>query len=605
MKTINKAYRSYRLFITLIFPFVTSLHHIIYHFTSPSEFTFLYNQLGPIPANSLAQQKHLIKQIGQGLALVEFSPLNVKRPANAFPVLCSISPSRTTGGVGGNINNTRNDKRESNDFHNQSSVPLILSSGSQTALEKDMIALRYHLDTNKKFSLHPSLPSSISNFSAESSPVPSNIASGGRQSIEKTFSVDINSELLPTSVSELQLKIYPTIPMQTQLLADFCIACFEKALTVYSVERLMSASGNGISATSFNSTSSLPSPSIYNAEKAVGTSQVHGNEIKDNSSIPIPLGTNASMNPTQSIKTLPILTDSKPTKIVEYPLILENKEGKVQDEYTSGRNSPQKPLFADFLRLKHNALGAASSSSLFLTRGSGILHIPFILPKHKAYMIRALVIEKILEAYPILRNSAMESSCDPLFLERVGTGLIEEPLLSGGKSDAGCGKGSITKNEDNISCPSRRKNGKSTDILSGVITPVQWCEIPSITTAKDMNSIIFGSSNSSSPTSTSFSTSVSPTILSKRAGSFNTKLTEQEDSTVSVNLSTTMIQSTSQDIKERTKTGDHDKSRDRNTSSTPPYVVSSSSPFSSPFSSYCFLSRNCHGWWRASITGRL
>ena len=91
MKTINKAYRPYRLLITLIFPFVTSLHHIISHFTFPSEFTFLYNQLGPIPANSLAQQKHLIKQIGQGLALVEFSPLNVKRPANAFPVLCSIS----------------------------------------------------------------------------------------------------------------------------------------------------------------------------------------------------------------------------------------------------------------------------------------------------------------------------------------------------------------------------------------------------------------------------------------------------------------------------------------------------------------------------------
>ena len=87
---------------------------------------------------------------------------------------------------------------------------------------------------------------------------------------------------------------------------------------------------DGISATSFNSTSSLPSPSIYNAEKAVGTGQIHGSEMKDDSSIPIPLGTNTSMNPTQSIKMLPISTDSKPTKIVEYPLILENKEGKVQ-----------------------------------------------------------------------------------------------------------------------------------------------------------------------------------------------------------------------------------------------------------------------------------
>jgi hypothetical protein len=41
----------------------------------------------------------------------------------------------------------------------------------------------------------------------------------------------------PKSISELQLKIYPTIPMQTQALADFCIACLEEALVIYTMER--------------------------------------------------------------------------------------------------------------------------------------------------------------------------------------------------------------------------------------------------------------------------------------------------------------------------------------------------------------------------------
>jgi hypothetical protein len=48
--------------------------------------------------------------------------------------------------------------------------------------------------------------------------------------------------------------------MQTQALADFCIACLEEALVIYAMERLISACGNGLMTYLNPSLPTTPSP---------------------------------------------------------------------------------------------------------------------------------------------------------------------------------------------------------------------------------------------------------------------------------------------------------------------------------------------------------
>ena len=571
-----------------------------YFFILPSEFTFLYNQLGPISASGAPQQKHLIKQIGQGLALIEFAPINVKSPANAFPMSCSNSPTREGGSGSGNGNGSRSGSGNGNvpksersgTVRSQSSVPLILLSGSQTALEDDIRALRSHVDKNEKSVLHPLLSPLSSTSSSETTPISSVVNSAKKQIYEKT--VDGSSQSLPESVSELELKIYPTIPMQTQSLADFCTACFEKALTVYSVERLTSACSNGILTSSLIDISSLPSsssslhssslsPSIHTVNNSITTSHFDRGAMKNDDLISIPSGQKTNMNSCLSVKTSPVPRDYAHVKTGDSTQILEGKVGKGMDDNVSGHSFPHGPLFADFLRLYHSTLGVAAASPLFLTRSSGILHIPFLLPKHKSYSIRSRVIEKVLEAYPSLRKHYMESHCEPMFLGRIGTASKNVPSLATDKSAMSNVKGYGAAMDDSDSYLGRINDGGNKCVVQEGPTRIHWCETQSNSEAIEINSIIFGSSYSSPSSSTPFSSSLSPSALPKRSSSFTSKRTEQEDSTFAATVSSSLSQSGSQDNKDRAKANNNEKSRERSSSFTPPHVISSSSPFPPTF----------------------
>jgi hypothetical protein len=362
---------------------------------------------------------------------MELIPQNVQSPASAFPFANSSSISPLRGGPQTHIPNPT-----------QALPSLILLSGSQTALEEDIKAIRHHLNKNEKFHLLPVVPTpatpGASPGSTDSSP-PKLLS---KKSLLKEDSDNIDelsvatglTNLLPPSVSELHLKFFPTIPMQTQALADFCTACLEKALTVYCVERLMSACGNGM----FSSTPAPPSPPAV-PSKSTKASQ------KPKTSPSEPKSAEASATPLRGAPKSPRASESGP-KLNQTPgrltvntsvtadresevitgAIPGDKKKKEVSVGTPGRNILPTSVCADYLRLHHSALGAAATSPFFLNKSSGILHIPFLLPKKKAYSVRAQIVERIVEAYPQLQNPSADCHCHPLFLkdETPGTGTI-------------------------------------------------------------------------------------------------------------------------------------------------------------------------------------
>ena len=362
---------------------------------------------------------------------MELIPQNVQSPASAFPFANSSSVSPLRGGTQTHIPNPT-----------QALPSLILLSGSQTALEEDMKAIRHHLSKNEKFHLLPVVPipptPGASPGSTDSSPPKplskkSLLGDDSDKVDELTVATGLKN-LLPPSVSEIHLKFFPTIPMQTQALADFCTACLEKALTVYCVERLMSACGNGMIAP----TPTLPTLTVVPPEgnKASLKSKMSPSETKRPEAGVTPLRSTAKSlrapdtgpksNQTTGRLTVNTSVTAEDGSEGNVSAFHGDKKKKEDSLGTPGRNILPTSVCADYLRLHHGALGAAATSPFFLNRSSGILHIPFLLPKQKAYMVRTQIVERIVEAYPQLQNPSAECHCRPLFLkaEINGTGTV-------------------------------------------------------------------------------------------------------------------------------------------------------------------------------------
>lgn len=363
---------------------------------------------------------------------MELIPQNVQSPASAFPFANSSSISPLRGGTQTHIPNPT-----------QALPSLILLSGSQTALEEDIKAIRHHLSKNEKFHLLPVVPVSVpvpptpgaSPGSTDSSPPKtlfkkSLIKEDSGNCDELSVATGLVSPL-PPSVSELHLKFFPTIPMQTQALADFCTACLEKALTVYCVERLMSACGNGMITSPVPPSPSTIPPKITKAsqESKVPPSETNRAEA---GATPIrgaakdPRASESGPKSNQSPGPLTVNTTVTAEIGLEFSMgALQGERKRKEDSLgTPGRNILPTSVCAEYLRLHHGALGAAATSPFFLNRSSGILHIPFLLPKMKAYAVRSQILERIVEAYPQLSSPSADCHCHPLFLkdDTLGTG---------------------------------------------------------------------------------------------------------------------------------------------------------------------------------------
>ena len=409
---------------------------MLYSSKQHSEFTFLYNQLGPPASNSPAQYKHLAKQIGQGLALIEFVPQNVQRPASAFPCTsvgpAFISPPILTG------TGTQTQIPEKSAVTAQAVPSLILLSGSQVALEEDIEALREHLHTAEKFSLIPIPPIPATPA------IPTTGGTSPPRILTEPSDAPMKAQKVPhKSVSELLMKLYPTIPMQTQVLSDFCTACLEEALIVYSVERLISANGNGMISSipvSASSTVSTASPSTDTSRKQMTDNQKLKTEtlspgrgalrsqqglglgllekekekerVKGKGSV-VPLKVNIRNASDGSLSKLS--TDA----VGDRDRDRDRERRKDSNAGLSSLFTPvQDPLCVPFLHLVHSALCAAPVSQFFLNRSSGILHMPFLLPKHLSLSVRTQIIERIIDAHPALQMSSGEMFCSPLFLDK-------------------------------------------------------------------------------------------------------------------------------------------------------------------------------------------
>lgn len=377
--------------------------------------------------------KFFSKQVGQGLALVEFTPHNVKSPASAFPFSESsnISPSRGGG------------------TQNQIPVPtqpqavpsLILLSGSQVALKNDVSALDLFLRKKEKFSLQPSIPVPTLPGTAPSSSCSTPSSSRKSKNIPKEGSssddvrADSYQNIPHESVSELQLRICPTIPMQTQALADFCIACLEKALTVYAMERILAACGNAMIPTT-----APPLPQVPLSQDTL----IQSNSLSN--SIPSPTLSRGPKDPNASGKSLtPVSSQNMLEIATTYDRAHESPKKSVQliTDRKNGFGTPEKcpqqtALCGDFLRMHHSALCAAPTSSFFPHRSSGILHMPFLLPKQKAYAIRANIISRLSESFPALVNPSIDCHCDPLFLENDPIGTESTPKVPSGDTPTWC-----------------------------------------------------------------------------------------------------------------------------------------------------------------------
>jgi hypothetical protein len=572
-----------------------------------SEFTFLYNQLGPPASNSPAQYKHLAKQIGQGLALVEFVPQNVQHPASAFP--CTSSPILSG-------TQTQTQIPDKSNTAAQAVPSLILLSGSQVALEEDLEALKEHLNTAEKFSLIPITPSQATPAVPAIPGVMGvqGVSTSGTVSPPRTKALQIpqgTAELsdhvgkarkVPyKSVSELLMKLYPTVPMQTQVLADYCTACLEEALTVYCVERLTSACGNGmisshtVSASSTVSTVSPPildmdSPRIQPKEnlklKTSISSPIRGAlrgntglgllEREKGSIVPLKLKTRSASEASMSQGSGDAVGDRCSGD--------RDRERRKDSSAGSSSFTPvQDPLCVPFLHLLHSALRAAPASPFFLNRSSGILHMPFLLPKHLSLSLRTQVVERILEAFPNLQTYSGDLFCDPLF---PGRNVPPVSTESGSK---------ITDNHENIpmwceaSTPLNSAANSvnltffgaahlfpsvaSSCVVSGVgvqsVSPssnslLRRVEMTSRSVEDELN-------GTGAPTSlpVSASTSIVAQLVSTNSNNSINSIINNSNNSNSNNINTLSAQQA--DIRDRARANSNDsRGRDRSTSFTPP-----------------------------------
>jgi hypothetical protein len=513
---------------------------------------------------------------------------------------------------------------------------LILLSGSQVALEEDLEALKEHLNTAEKFSLIPITPSQATPTipaipgvpgvqgaptSGTVSPPRAKALPSLQGTAELSDHVSKARKVPYKSVSELLMKLYPTVPMQTQVLADFCTACLEEALTVYCIERLTSACGNGmissptVSVSSIVSTVSPPIPDMdspriqppenQKLKRSISSpirSALRGNAgvglLERGKGPVVPLKVNirsaSEVSMSQGSGDAVGERDRESDRVRERDRDRERDRVGERDRDRERRKDSNAgsssftpvldPLCVPFLRLLHSALCAAPASPFFLNRSSGILHMPFLLPKHLSLSLRTQVVERILESYPALQTFSGDLFCDPLF---PGKNVPPVSTESGSK---------ITDNHENIPmwCEAATPLNSAANLVnltffgaahlfpsvasscgvSGVgvqsVSPSSNCLLRRVEmTSRSVEDELNGSTLTTQPLSASTSTGVQ--LVSTNS---NNCLNNSN------NINTMSAQQA--DIRDRARANSNDsRGRDRSTSFTPPMAPTPSGDFRS------------------------
>lgn len=294
-----------------------------------NDFTFLYNFIGQLPSNASAQYKNSAKQIGQGLALIEFSPV------------FNVNVDQITSG----------------------SFTHILKTGSEEALDIDVRELQQHVNSQKKINVEPIDINNIPSLS--SSPNLYENKSDNIHEMDVITSINSNSVIV-TNEKVIDLRVYPTVLMQTQQLVDFCAACFNEALTLYCIERVYSSFGN--------------------------------NDDLCNDIISIPLNkSNTSGNSLSAEKDdeIVMINAVRPNLLPSNTLL----------PFTN---------FKDFTKLSHDVLRQLKKSSL-ISSSCGVIHIPYTLPEHIASNLNINILSKLIETRPYLANSVLTYDTKQIF----------------------------------------------------------------------------------------------------------------------------------------------------------------------------------------------
>ena len=498
---------------------------------------------------------------------------------------------------------------------------LILLSGSQVALEEDIEALREHLHTAEKFSLIP-IP-----------PTPAIPTAGGTSPpriLTEPSDAPMKAQKVPhKSVSELLMKLYPTIPMQTQVLSDFCTACLEEALIVYSVERLLSANGNGMIPSipvSVSSTVPTASPNTDISRKQIADNQKLKTEtlspgrsaLRSQQGLGLGLLEKEKEKDKERVKgkgsVVPLkvnirnASDGSLSKLSSDAVGDRDRDRERRKDSNAGLSSlftpVQDPLCVPFLHLVHSALCAAPVSQFFLNRSSGILHMPFLLPKHLSLSVRTQIIERIIDAHPALQMSSGDMFCSPLFLDKnvsevsteSGSKIIENqeniPMWCEAASSSNSAANSVNLTFFGAShlFPAASSSSVALSVNMRSVSPssaslLRRAEITSRSAEDESNGPVVLSSVSL-PTSTTASASTSTSALGQLVvatsssnsvinnNNYNNNNSSSSNSNSSSNANTS---SSSQqgDIRDRARANSNDRVRDRSSSFTPLMIPAS------------------------------
>ena len=216
-----------------------------------NDFTFLYNLMTPLQTSSSAQLKAATKYIGQGLALVEVFP-SIKLPdqKSSTPKTESTESESSVGEDHPHPNSVDDKNKASENVQDSSSHQniQILTTGSLRALEMDIETLEKSLKLSSSESddnINSSTSDSLLTITKKD-----NIHIHSEETLDPDFEesdVDkLESELdLEDSIGTraIQLRIFPTVAMNIQGLAEYCSACFHEAVTLYHMDRLYDAAG--------------------------------------------------------------------------------------------------------------------------------------------------------------------------------------------------------------------------------------------------------------------------------------------------------------------------------------------------------------------------
>ena len=326
------------------------------------DFTLLYNVMAPLPPSSAPHLKAVSKLAGQGLALVEMCP--------SLPELGDGSAHAY--------------------FTPQSQV---LETGAVGALAEDVEALQELLRTQARIGV--------------------TVVASGEEGASASFGPSVS------------LCVYPSIPMHTAALVDFCVACFNQALLLYVCERLFSACGSSVAAPEVfgdaekserarSPASGLEAPSLQRSGSSL-------------SSIPpaVPLPSISQLVEGKGRRGAPERGASgdkiAPSDVA--PLSRKTAGAAVSISLAAAQlqHIPRSDFsflpcsrFDDFLRFFHSCMARHQPSPL-VPPFCGCAHVPCRLPKRRAQLVHKRIVCAVLEAYPHLRPTLASAACEPLF----------------------------------------------------------------------------------------------------------------------------------------------------------------------------------------------